>query len=110
MEIKRIIIILEKTIRVLETSPIELRSICDTFHYLLSTNAISFEEYRKINVFINDNKPSFTNEFKEFTKNRYWNCNPLVLQISYWWKTIYEAPETQQIRIDYLRKLINNLK
>ncbi len=50
------------------------------------------------------NKPTKRNKYKEFTQNEYW------VDKGYWWKPIYTSPETRQIRIDYLTKLIANVK
>ena len=54
--------------------------------------------------FFEKNKPS-KKKHTEFTDNKYWlggNTDSL-----FWWEVMREAPETRQIRIDFVSKLIN---
>ena len=66
--------------------------------------SFTYYEYICIEQYLNKCKPTTTNEYKEFIDNEYW------IDTEYWWKTIDQAPETKQIRIDFLTKLINELK
>ncbi len=71
------------------------------------TNSFNIREYKFVKKYLFDNKPTPDNEYKEFTNNEYWDKNKLVL---FWWKPIDDFPKTKQIRIDYLTKLIDNIK
>ena len=62
-------------------------------------------EIYQVEMFLDKNRPTVYNEYKMFTKNGYWLKNS-----SYWWERMNDAPETRQIRIDYLTALIYNIK
>lgn len=78
--------------------------ICAVIYYLRVNKFISIEEANELTSFLYDRKPTNKNQYAEFMDNKYW-CNNLC-----WWTRIMNAPETRQIRIDYLNKLIENTK
>ncbi len=78
--------------------------ICKVINKLLSSQRISLREHFDINRFIEDNKPTPKNEYKEFTENEYW------VGSIYWWKVMWFYPLTRRIRIAYINKLIENIK
>ncbi len=80
--------------------------ICDAVDNVGILNRHKWNKFETLDLkdYIKKNKPSFTNEYKEFTYNKFWCDN------RYWWDRICDAPETKQIRIDYLTKLIDNIK
>ncbi len=82
--------------------------ICKSFYTLLNNKTISPIEIGIMKKFLNLNKPTKRNKYKDVTQNPYWTN--FVDTHSYWWKEIYDAPETRQIRIHYLTKLIENIK
>ncbi len=63
-----------------------------------------FTERNELESFLFQNKPTGYNEYKEFFESDYWTGE------GYWWITMVKEPETRQIRIDYLRALISNIK
>ncbi len=65
---------------------------------------INDDEYFFLKFHLDVNKPTRQNEYAEFMHPKYW------LDGAYWWDTIDDYPETKQIRIDYLTKLISNIK
>ena len=78
--------------------------ICAVVNYLKTNNFITYREGYLVVDYLYDNKPTNKNEYAEFMDNEFW-YDKLC-----WWKMIYHAPETRQIRIDYLNKLIENSK
>ncbi len=78
--------------------------ICGVFTYLKLYCFISVVESNKTIRYIYDNKPNKDNEYSEFMDNEYW-CDKLC-----WWSRMCVVPETRQIRVDYLSKLIANIK
>ncbi len=79
--------------------------ICYILVYIGSEKLVSSKDSRFITNLLKENKPTSDNEYKEFFESEFWFDND-----GYWWKPINEAPETRQIRIDYLTKLIGNIK
>ncbi len=104
---ERLILIIQLMIKELKTTYTQT-GICRTFYTLMSNKDITYDEIYIVKMFININKPTKRNKYKEFTKNPYWTN--FVDSYSYWWTEIHIAPETKQIRIDYLTALINNIK
>ena len=80
--------------------------ICHVLVVLCSEKKISTKESREIEHILSENKPNPYNEYKEFTQNPYWG----ITKNGYWWSPIIDASATRQIRIDYIAKLIENLK
>ncbi len=78
--------------------------ICDSIQALYLKLLISYDERDYIYKFIYVNKPTPYNEYKHFTENEYWYDG------IFWWKRINFAPETKQIRIDFINELIDNIK
>ncbi len=78
--------------------------ICDAIANLGFNHEWDKHRLIYLKQYIVDNKPNLSNEYKEFTDNHYWINN------LYWWTPICKAPETKQNRIDYLTKLIDNIK
>ncbi len=106
METKRLIEIL-KLVRnelIFDTTTFHELGICNVFSYLKQNNFVSFSEANYVIDYIYKNKPNNQNDYAEFMNNQYW-CDKM-----YWWNRMYINPETRQIRIDYLAKLIDNVK
>ncbi len=91
--------------RLMDEKRTYMLGICDVITEIGYNNILNGDnnEDTILKLYLKENKPSPDNEYKEFTKNKYW------LDGLYWWDVIYEAPETRQIRIEYLTKLINNI-
>ena len=106
----RITRIIERTIHVMRTKPIAIKGICDVFHYLLQIEYITFEEYVKMKTFLLKHKPTIDSNYKEFMQNEFWNKSLYSSQHSYWWQTVNVAPETEEIRIAFLKTVMANLK
>ncbi len=79
--------------------------ICKVLEILFKEHKLTYSECVYLKRFIYLNKPTNLNVFSEFTENEYWSNNDC-----YWWSTMFKAPETRKIRIDYLTKLIDNIK
>lgn len=73
--------------------------ICGEITDLYRNLYISSKERSRLEVLIETNKPTKTNEFKELTENEYWVGG------SYYWGIMYNYPETRFLRIAYLEKL-----
>ncbi len=99
--------ILKDIIYLLETVH-NINGICLAIHLLKNSEKMTFTEYLKTNRFITDNKPSYDNKYAEFMNTPHWAKKGSIS--AYWWRPTSEEPETKQIRIDYLNKLIDNLK
>ena len=110
MKKDRILQILNKAVLILEDETMYHRCICDMIRRFKDALLISYTEYLEFRTILAENKPTPDNEYKEFTQNEYWMNKDLPIEQSFWWKPIFEAPETRQIRINYLKALINNLK
>ena len=78
--------------------------ICAVISNLYNKNFISSTQKFAILKFLEQNRPTATNQFQEFLILKYW------LDESYWWLPIWQDPETRQVRINYLTKLIESLK
>lgn len=101
MEIKRQIVILSTVAQELRIK--NYHGICAVIHTLFETDKISKKEYIETFQFLDANKPTPENQYKEFTENVYWVGGV------YWWKNMLFYENTRRIRISYLNKLINNL-
>lgn len=86
--------------------PLQQTGICKEIKKLFANNVITIEEETYLIYYLLDNRPSENNDYKEFMVYPYWenSNNP------YWWSRIGSYPKTKQIRIDYLNKLIANIK
>lgn len=98
----------KRQIAILNTVVVELRKpiyhgICAVIHTLFERDKINKKEYLEIFQYLDDNKPTPDNEYKEFTENPYW------LGGVYWWKNMLFYEETRRIRMRYLNTLIHNL-
>ena len=82
------------------------KGICEVITYLSEIGYITELECFIIKQLMKLKKPNKSSRTKyvKFTKNPHW------LNGLYWWSPIYEAPETRQIRIDYLTEVVENLK
>lgn len=78
--------------------------ICAVIHELFNKEFVSSTQKFELLRFLQKNRPTARNEFKEFLIYEYW------LDESYWWLPIWLQPATKQVRIDYLTKLIESLK
>lgn len=101
MENKRQVEILELTIKELPNKA----SICEALQYLHFDDRITTEEAFFISNLLEKHKPTPDNEYKEFTENLYWLNSSNPISQGLWWK-IYKV----QIRIEYLKKLVENIK
>ncbi len=78
--------------------------MCGALNSLNISNKITYIESEIIKSFLFFNKPTRLNEYKEFTQNKHW------VNTKFWWSPIDEEIETRKVRIDYLNKLIANIK
>ncbi len=80
--------------------------ICETFTILVAHNNVycTSDELQQIQLYVLENKPTLTNQYSEYMKHESW------LGKRFWWDRICDAPETRQIRIDFITALIDNLK
>ena len=101
MKIKRQVVILSLVAQELRIK--NFHGICAVIHKLFENNQITKKEYLETFQYLDANKPTPENEYKEFTENDYW------LGGVYWWKNMLFYEQTRRIRISYLHKLINNL-
>ena len=99
--------ILTKTLANFKTSSITNQlGICQTLFGLYYTHQyLTYNEYREVSAYLHENKPTKDNQYSEFTENEYWR--PIS---NFWWSTVKDKPNTKEIRIDYLTKLIANIK
>ena len=79
--------------------------MCQVITYLYYNSKITVYEQYPLKEFLKDNKPIAKPNtlYFEFTQNKYW------INSRYWWTEIHIAPETKQIRIEFLEALIYNL-
>ncbi len=82
----------------------EQMGICIIIRTLWVESICTYEEKVFIINYLFVNRPTKENEYKEFTENKHWTDN------SFWWRPIHDIFSTKQIRIDYLTKLIANIK
>ncbi len=80
--------------------------ICKVAYDLRKQGKLDPDLHDFIYDYLIKNKPTPDNQYKEFTQNQYW----ITEDSAFWWNTIHTVPETRQIRIDYLTKLIDNVK
>lgn len=85
-------------------NPIIIYGICGVIVDLNWFNIINPDEKEYIIHYLRKNKPSLINDYSNFMETPHW------INRSYWWGNMHEFPETKQIRIDYLNKLISNIK
>ncbi len=78
--------------------------ICGNIAELFGNNKMTFTERDYIRNYLFSNKPKLNNIYSDFFKNEYW------IDDAYWWEKISLNHKTKQIRIDYLTKLIANIK
>ncbi len=83
--------------------------ICRVIAFLVSNNEISINDKELLTKYLNKNKPTLENEYSIFVNNPYWTNGV------YWWKPIFSdiydwSFHTKEIRIEYLTKLIANIK
>ncbi len=105
METKRIVEILTNVVNNIETNHIDCNSgICKALGIEYYFKRITLIESNFIEAYLYRNQPTPYNEYKEFTQGEYWTDE------LYWWNRMEDYPQTRQIRIDYLNKLIANVK
>ena len=84
-------------------SNFSVTGICSCVNRLVINKVITARERLIIEGHLNANKPS-SKIHTEFTESKHWLGN------IYYWYIIGAEPETRQIRIDFLTKLLNELK
>ena len=84
--------------------------ICQALRRIQPANNCTHEESCFIMRYLNLHKPTADNDYKEFMIAPYWGLEYRQGESDFWWSEIYLYPETRQIRIDYLTKLIDNFK
>lgn len=87
--------------------------ICGVVNSLLFNKGISIDEHSETINLLNENKPTPDNQYKVFTENDFWvdiTIPSHTIFEGYWWLPIYRNESMRQIRIDYITKLIDNLK
>lgn len=77
--------------------------LCGEISDMYAFEDITKEECDVVKRFIEINKPS-AQKHGEFTKkSMHW------INEHFWWETMQDMPETRQVRIDFLTKLLNEL-
>lgn len=100
----RIIELLEIIIKSFETErSLYKTGICNELLIMYANEVCTCEEYKELRSFLAKHKPN-SEKYKEFFHTVYW------VNDGYWWYPIKRYPETKQIRINFLKMLINNLK
>ncbi len=84
--------------------------ICEILGVMYGKEIITYTEKGILLKYLEANKPTKRNAYKEFTQNEYWLNNDSPMTSCFWWTRISETPKAKQIRIDYLTKLIDNIK
>ncbi len=100
------ILLLIKNFIFLQYIDYDYTGICKIVTTFNDSDILSYSEYAFVKKFLAKNRPTKDNKFSEFTKNKYW----IDVQNGYWWSKMYDEAETIQIRLNYLDKLIENLK
>lgn len=112
MKLARKIEILNRVKTLLEND-VFCHGICDVFMFLVKNEECEIREVMKVRQLMETHKPTPDNQYKEFTENAYWVgnlLNPTHPLMGFWWKQMGTNPETRKIRIDYLTRLIENIK
>ncbi len=111
MKTERKIEILEQVKYIIKNDRLRvICGMCGVLESLYDRKRILKREWLGIEKILSDNRPTPDNQYAEFTQNEYWKKNYLSLKSSFWWQTIHNEPKTRKIRVDYLTKLIENLK
>ena len=105
MLLVRQITILEQLIEVLPNYYM-CGGICDVVKDLSDLGEINIEEKNNIISLLKRNKPTNRNKYKEVTDNYFF----IKDSNNYWWNPMFEYNETIQIRIDFLKLVIDNIK
>ncbi len=105
METNRLIKLLELLKKdLINGNPYDQTGMCSAIVFMYKKNLLSYAESEELEIYIHKNKPTSVNQYAEFTNSQYW------VDFFYWWKPIDEEPNAKQIRLDYLTKLISNVK
>ncbi len=105
MESKRLVEIFEKMKENLINGENYLQhGLCGEIVSLYIEKEITSNEKDFVKMYLFSNKPTLNNIYSEFYKNQYW------INDAYWWRPISVFYKTKEIRIDYLTKLIANIK
>ena len=102
---ERLISVLNDIVKLLPNCN-QFGGICDILEYYEKKFIISHEERKFISKLLHTHKPTVKNQYKEFTENNFWTKS----RYGYWWDAMFEYEETIQIRIDYLKKVIENIE
>ena len=105
MLVVRQITILEQLIEVLPNYYM-CGGICDVVKDLCDIGEINSEEKNNIISLLKRNKPTLRNRHKEFTNNSFFVKD----SDNYWWNPMFEYNQTIQIRIDFLKRIIEIIK
>ena len=84
--------------------PKQQTGICKEIKNLFANNVINIQEKDYLSNYLLANRPTENNDYKEFMIYPYWE------NTEYWWIRICVRPHSKQIRIDFLTKLISNIK
>lgn len=105
MLLVRQITVLEQLIEVLPNYYM-CGGICDVVKDLCDIGEINTDEKNYIIRLLEKYKPTMRNQYKEFTKNNFFVKN----SNNYWWNPMFEFNETIQIRIDFLKRIVEILE
>ncbi len=86
------------------------KGICKTIRELYNDDLIDDFEYDYLISYLQKNYPTKDNDYKEFMDSPYWNSHSSADGIYFWWQVNRYDNQTNQIRINYLTKLIDNIK
>ncbi len=84
------------------------KGMCDAVSKLQLYDKIDQFEKVQIIEYLDSNIPTKDNEYKEFTESPYWRNPTSTFQL--WWDAMAYSKEARVIRINYLKKLIANIK
>lgn len=79
--------------------------LCKEISLLYRNGKITLREKQILKIYLENNKPTPDNQYSDFTYQRYW------IDSSYWWYAItVGVPILKKVRIEYLERLIANVK
>jgi hypothetical protein len=114
MEINRQLEILEAVKELLSDETKIIHGVCEALNYLYTYSDVTQAELVFVGDLIASHKPTIDNELKTLTENEFWlgnfSKNLSHPYFGYWWYPMFRSPETRQIRIDYISKVIEKLK
>ena len=106
----------ERQVEILNTIALTLKDnhtftkgIFEILIKLYYNDTINSDEYIITKRLLRINKPTCENEYVEFIDNVYW-LDTKPNENDNWWQPMFKAPVTRKIRINFIKKLISNIK